>query len=740
MNYRHIYFSLILSFMLLIPLFGQDSSVSKFDPFLQRELKSTGDITLLRQAQPGVPSQALSKLLEIDEPLYNVIFHGDDRAFDDLGIRFNTRLPGIATARVSLYDLLRAGYHSGIRQIEIGGEMTVNLDRSVRRINAHRVHEGEIMNVPFRGRDVIIGIIDTGIDIFHPDFRDTLVTNASRVLSMWDVRLDPEGDERNPENFDYGVEYTRNAIELELRGETQGAIRSADVNGHGTHVAGIIGGNGMKSNGWYTGVAPEAEFIVVSFTDGRFFPAEVVDAMNYIFTKADELGRPAVVNLSIGGHGGAHDGTAGHEQVITFYSQRSGKAITAAAGNSGNREIHYGQSLTPREESEFNLRIPDYSPDLINNDNYVLKYLWYESTDIFEVTVTSPNGFEVSVQSGDSVMVSTPDGAIELDTFDNFANPKNARVFFINIHTTNTQIPPKSGDWKINVHNRSGVSSGKYNSWIISSSMDNPRPVVQPNTGREYTVTIPGTAEGAITAGAFTSRREWTSRNGQTWHFPDAVEGNLASFSGGGPTRDGRTKPNITSPGQIIGSAKSRDVDINDPNFQEALLLPRQGYWLLQGTSMASPHIAGMAAIIFEANPDLTGKQLLQILEQSGQSDGYTGSIPNNEWGFGKTNAIEMFDHFEITHGIPDEFYLYQNFPNPFNAFTTIRFTIPEATSGELAVYDILGRKVEVLIEGELDPRIYTLTFAGSGLSSGVYFYRLETEAFTNVHKMILLR
>lgn len=733
MHYRRIYLTLVLSLIVLIPLTGQDEIVSKFDPFLQKELKRSGDITLLRHAQPGVPSQALSKLLEKDEPFYNVIFHGDDRAFDELGIRFNTRLPGIATARVSLYDLLKAGYHPGIRQIEIGGEMTVNLDRSVRRINAHRVHEGEIMNVPFRGRDVIIGIIDTGIDFFHPDFRDTLHTNVSRVLSIWDVRLDPEGDERHPEGFDYGVEYSRDAIEHELRGETQGAIRSIDANGHGTHVAGIAGGNGMKSNGKFTGVAPEAEFVIVSFTDGRFFPAEVVDAINYIFTKAEELGRPAVVNLSIGGHGGAHDGTAGHEQVITFFSQKSGRAIAIAAGNSGDKEIHYGQSLAPRDESAFNLHIPDYTPDLVNNDNYVFQYVWYESTDIFELTVTSPSGFEVSAQSGDSVLVATPDGAIELDTFDNFANQKNARVFFINIHTSSTQIPPSSGDWEIKVRNMSGVSSGKYNAWIISSSMDNP--VLQPNTGREYTVTIPGTAVGALTVGSFVSRREWTARNGNRFESPGAVFLHLTSFSGGGPTRDERLKPNITAPGLMIGAPES-----NAASFPEPLLLPENGYTLLAGTSMAAPHMAGVAAIIFEANPDLTGTEVIEIVEQSGQSDGYTGVIPNNDWGFGKADAVEMFDHFVVTHGIPEEFFLYQNFPNPFNTATSIRFTIPESTHGKLAVYDILGREVNVLIEGELEPRIYTVTFNAAGLSSGVYFYRLETDAFTNVHKMILLR
>jgi len=155
---------------------------------------------------------------------------------------------------------------------------------------------------------------------------------------------------------------------------------------------------------------------------------------------------------------------------------------------------------------------------------------------------------------------------------------------------------------------------------------------------------------------------------------------------------------------------------------------------------MAAPHAAGVAALIFEANPTLTGREVIEVLQESGKSDNETGGVPNDSWGYGKADAVAMFDYFDATEGIPDDFYLYQNYPNPFNEITRIRFTIPEPTRGKLAVYDILGRKVGVIIEGDLEPRVYFETFNGAGLSSGVYFYRLETSEFTEVKKMILVR
>jgi subtilisin family serine protease len=738
MFFRSLYLLGIVSLLSLVTFGSQDGGVQKLDPFLQRELKQNDQIGLMRQADPGIPSPALSKLRESDEMLYNVIFHGDERAFDDLGFHFNSRIDGIATARISSYDLLRAGLHPGIHHIETGGMMTIDLNSSRFFTRVELVHDADVLNTPFKGNGSIIGIIDTGIDFLHPDFRDPDDQNRSRILSIWDVRLSPRSNESHPVGFDYGVEYFRDDIERDLRGETQNAIRSIDRNGHGTHVAGIAGGNGIRSSGTFSGMAPEAEFIIVAFPDARFFASEVIDALNYIFSRAQQLGRPAVVNLSIGGHGGSHDGTAGHEQVITNHANRIGRAITVASGNSGEDDIHFGDSVSPGEQSEFSLRIPTYNPDLINHDDYVLKMLWYESTDVFEVTVISPNGYQVTAQSGDSVLVATLDGAVEIDTFDDYRNPVGARVFVIDIHTSATLISPVSGEWRIKVRNVSAGSGVKFNSWIASSSIIGPtqvRPTLSPNSGRDYTVSMPGTAQGALTVGAFTSRRQWTSRDGRTWHFPAAVVGDLASFSGGGPTRDGRQKPDIVAPGQIIGSAQARNA-----SFQAASLLPDSGYVLLQGTSMATPHLAGIVALIFEANPNLTGNQIIDIIQNSGRSDNYTGFTPNNSWGYGKADAREMFNHFVITSGIPEEFYLSQNYPNPFNAETLITFAIPEPTSGNLTVYDVLGRKVKIIMEGEFEPRLYTVEFNGTGLSSGVYFYRLTTDTFTGVQKMILLR
>jgi hypothetical protein len=90
--------------------------------------------------------------------------------------------------------------------------------------------------------------------------------------------------------------------------------------------------------------------------------------------------------------------------------------------------------------------------------------------------------------------------------------------------------------------------------------------------------------------------------------------------------------------------------------------------------------------------------------------------------------------------GLPGEFQLHQNYPNPFNPSTTISFTIPKADYVTLKVYNVLGQEVATLLDGFKTPQTYKVTFDGTGLASGVYFYRLATPGANLVKKMLLAK
>jgi len=88
----------------------------------------------------------------------------------------------------------------------------------------------------------------------------------------------------------------------------------------------------------------------------------------------------------------------------------------------------------------------------------------------------------------------------------------------------------------------------------------------------------------------------------------------------------------------------------------------------------------------------------------------------------------------------PSQFSLAQNFPNPFNPATTIRFELPRRANVKLALYSLRGELLRVLIEGEMPAGSHHVEFDGRGLASGIYFYRLESEGFSATRKLALVR
>jgi hypothetical protein len=93
-----------------------------------------------------------------------------------------------------------------------------------------------------------------------------------------------------------------------------------------------------------------------------------------------------------------------------------------------------------------------------------------------------------------------------------------------------------------------------------------------------------------------------------------------------------------------------------------------------------------------------------------------------------------------IETGVPQTLALEQNFPNPFNPSTVIRFSLPSADHASLKVYDMLGREVSTLVNGFLNAGTHTAAFEARGLSSGIYFYVLQAGSFREVKRMTLMK
>ncbi len=101
---------------------------------------------------------------------------------------------------------------------------------------------------------------------------------------------------------------------------------------------------------------------------------------------------------------------------------------------------------------------------------------------------------------------------------------------------------------------------------------------------------------------------------------------------------------------------------------------------------------------------------------------------------------FEYSKTIEVNFGSPNKIELSQNYPNPFNPSTTISFTLPQSGNVTLKVYNTIGQQVAELVNGYKEAGIHTINFSAAEFNSGVYFYRLETESFSELKKMILVK
>jgi len=110
------------------------------------------------------------------------------------------------------------------------------------------------------------------------------------------------------------------------------------------------------------------------------------------------------------------------------------------------------------------------------------------------------------------------------------------------------------------------------------------------------------------------------------------------------------------------------------------------------------------------------------------------------DWTFTNPSPCLPVDVRENVTQVPDNYSLSQNFPNPFNPSTTIKYAVPKSGLVNLKVYDIMGREVSELVNGFRSAGFYLVDFNAGKLSSGIYYYKLVSDNFTDVKKMILIK
>lgn len=646
----------------------------------------------------------------------------DKEELGSRGIIVGSKIGNVVSLRYPLQDLSKIYNETSIDYLKVAGMAKPLLDKVKIGTNVDSVWQGINLPQSYTGKDVIIGITDWGFDYSSPMFYDTLLQDT-RILAAWDqFKLSGPA----PQPYGYGTEYTTPTDMVNVGSDTANFYSYAT---HGTHVAGITGGSGAGLE--YRGMAFEAQFLFVTF---QIHEAAILDAWEWMYDKAQAEGKRLVINGSWGiYHSSALDNTDILAQAMESYSNL-GVVFVTSAGNNGDVNFHiqkdfasdtlktkinfynnpglstlWGQSIHMWGEigNEFStqLVVADVSNNIVastpwyptaSTANYVDSFLVAGVSDTVFFNLATDAAYPSNGRPQMRLRVTEPTNSYRAGFL---CTATDGTVHYWNL----TELTTDVGNW--------GMSFGSIGTG--STTGDN-----------QYGIGIPACATSTISVAAYSS--EFYTITGTL------VGGAEATFSSYGPLMDGTLKPDIAAPGVQVASSIS---SYTDATFQQVDEVDFNGrtypFGRYSGTSMSSPAVAGIAAIILEANPFLSAQQVKDVIIQTARTDNHTGPTPPHsvKWGWGKTNAYQaVLAALDIVG---------QNELEIENTWTVA----PNPASASITINGVKGTVEDVQIISMTGASVYRNTALStidvSMLESGVYIIRLVVDGRVQQTKFV---
>lgn len=453
------------------------------------------------------------------------------------------------------------------------------------------------------GQGVLIGIIDSGVDVSHRAFRTA--NGNTRFRYFWDQT----GAGVPPEGYYIGTAYTEEELNELLQSGVPGNLLPRDFSGHGTAVAGIAAGNDPNAD--YYGVAPEAGLIGVRLGTSGGYPrtSELMQAVNYCLQCALLLQQPLVINLSFGNNYGDHTGQSLLEDYLNLAATIGKTCIVAGTGNEGSSALHAGGFLT--EPVTLLLSVGSFQPSLSIQ-------LWKAFADELTFSLTSPAGASTGTLSTAGGVYRFSLSGADVRILIGRPAPIQLRqgIYIELIPRTGDYLP--SGIWQISL-TPLRVSTDRYDLWLpTSEALARDTRFLTPDP--ELTLTIPSTASNLISVGSYN-----TGTN------------TISSFSGRGYTALGGVKPDLLAPGE---------------NLRAPLSSPGQSlYGSFTGTSFATPMVSGAVALLMQwgivlgNDPELYGQKIKAYLQKGARPLNGEALYPNPYAGYG---TLCLFNTFQL--------------------------------------------------------------------------------------------
>lgn len=503
-----------------------------------------------------------------------------------------------------------------------------------------RVHAGDNLNTPFTGKGIIIGVIDQSFEFKHMGFLDE--NGKSRIKMIWDRSKDLEKDIQSKAAPVYNVDALTKTHETYDPGS-----------GHGTHVTNIAAGSKHPDNPYY-GVAPKADIVVIP---SSFENTEIIEDIRAVKAYASREKKPWVVNLSLGSVIGPHDGSTDYDQAIDSMAQDKGGIVVGAMGNEGDQRFHAFSSFQPGETKQVFVHYEKDQDGNAKEDDITHIDFWGISEVNAEQFTVTPI---LAVKSSDEEQLKVKKFGADFwqkyldqgEVWSEISQKNDRENHYIGVKMNKLLEDLGSRYTKIILGveitaKSTNTSDATLHGWIyteepnyaifVKAKTDSKFESIQPDN--LYIVGEGGASiPSAIGVGSFTT------------YVPNKKskekEGSRSTFSSNGPwLNPNYAKPAVMAPGASIMSALNKyapGFDQNNAAYSNQFNNKVYHYGYMEGTSMATPFVAGSIALWLEANPKLSAADVMDILKESSTKH---ADMEGEDWtptyGYGLINVYE---------------------------------------------------------------------------------------------------
>ncbi|MGM9803207.1 MAG: S8 family serine peptidase [Muribaculaceae bacterium] len=563
----------------------------------------------------------------------------------DMGVEVNHRFGNVATVMIPRNALQRVSNLAHVKSVQLAQTLSVDNDHARAMTHVDEVHNAQGLTMPFTGKDVVLGMVDVGIDFNHAAFADADGNN--RVKAVY-LPSDNSGDapevdgNKLPGSF-FDTPQSIAALQADCDNES-----------HGTHTTNTAAGRNLGNP--YYGVAPDAQLVLCAMPEEQLTDVNIANSLAFIFDYARKAGLPAVVNMSLSSTSGPHDGTSMLSQVISNVTGE-GRLCVLSVGNDAQQRTRLTMQFNADDDIKNTFFENYYARNSVlgccdvwssNQEPFKVQFVFYDRRS--KSIVSSTPWYEVGDgDDNNAVIINVADCEVVDNVFvGNIAfascigdNGKAEIYTEFNVQCGSDADEASNYYMGMRFCAREGV---ELNAWTNRGTLMVSNGISGWIGGKpDGNISDLTTGEGAISVGAYCSKTTVQQIEG-VGQYDKNVEGDMAFFSSYGKDMNGISRPTVTAPGYAVVSAMNRYDKTIETN-EMALLSVTDGsnyYWGAKyGTSQSAPVVTGTLAMWLQANSSLTPEQAIEVMQNTSRRDDFVLSGNAEQWGCGKIDALQ---------------------------------------------------------------------------------------------------